>query len=104
MPSFVTVAYPRPSGEVKFDLKYYLESHMPLVQKTWAEHGLKSWTVTEHAEGPYVITAALKWDNLGAFDAAVAALGGAEIFADVPKFTDIKPILLKGDVKGYWSA
>lgn len=47
MPAIITVAYPRPSGEVKFDLKYYLDVHMPLVHKTWASKGLKSWTVTE---------------------------------------------------------
>ncbi|KAK6076609.1 hypothetical protein SCUP515_05438 [Seiridium cupressi] len=50
MSAFITVAYPRPSsGELKFDLNYYLDCHMPLVAKTWGPNGLKSWTVTEHA-------------------------------------------------------
>jgi hypothetical protein len=52
MPAIITVAYPRPSGEVKFDLKYYIETHMPLVDKTWGPKGLKSWTVTERKPLP----------------------------------------------------
>lgn len=51
MSAIVTVAYPRPSGEVKFDLKYYLDVHMPLVAKTWGPKGLKSWHVTERKSG-----------------------------------------------------
>lgn len=47
MPAVVTVAYPRPEGAVKFDIKYYIDKHMPLVGKTWGPKGLKSWTVTE---------------------------------------------------------
>ncbi|KAF3018859.1 hypothetical protein E8E14_007698 [Neopestalotiopsis sp. 37M] len=104
MPSLITVAYPRPSGEVKFDLKYYIDKHMPLVHKIWGPAGLKSWTVTEHSEGPYVIQAILTWDSAEAFGAAAATDGGKEIFDDVANFTDLQPIILKGDVKGTWSA
>jgi hypothetical protein len=46
----------------------------------------------------------LTWDSAEAFGAAAATDGGEEIFADVPNFTDLQPIILKGDVKGTWSA
>ncbi|KAK9413303.1 hypothetical protein SUNI508_02502 [Seiridium unicorne] len=123
MSAFITVAYPRPSsGELKFDLNYYLDSHMPLVAKTWAPNGLKSWTVTEHArpvppsqnakscaatlyaEGPYAVQAILQWESIGAFDKAAGEAGAAVVFGDIPKFTDIQPLLLKGDIKGSWTA
>ncbi|KAM0811366.1 hypothetical protein AB5N19_11722 [Seiridium cardinale] len=105
MSAFITVAYPRPSsGELKFDLNYYLDSHMPLVAKTWGPNGLKSWTVTEHAEGPYAVQAILQWESIGAFDKAAGEAGAAVVFGDIPKFTDIQPLLLKGDIKGSWTA
>jgi hypothetical protein len=43
MPSTVTLLYPA----VPFDLKYYLTSHMPMVEKAWKSKGLKSWQVSE---------------------------------------------------------
>ncbi|KAI0178127.1 hypothetical protein BJ166DRAFT_39997 [Pestalotiopsis sp. NC0098] len=104
MPAVVTVAYPRPEGAVKFDIKYYIDKHMPLVGKTWGPKGLKSWTVTEHAEGPYVVQAILHWESTEKFGTAAEGDGGPEIFADVANFTDIQPIVLKGEVAGTWSA
>lgn len=56
------------------------------------------------SEGPYVIQAVLHWDSVGAFDAAATGEGGPEVFADVPNFTDIHPIALKGEVKGSWTS
>lgn len=59
--------------------------------------------VIADAEGPYVIQAVLFWDSVAAFDAAAVGEGGPEVFADVPNFTDIKPVPLKGEIKGAWS-
>ncbi|ORY61687.1 uncharacterized protein BCR38DRAFT_440877 [Pseudomassariella vexata] len=115
MPALVTVAYPRPEAKdgklpkdvFKFDLKYYLEQHMPLVQKLWAPLGLQSWAVTHNTDDAetYVVQAVLMWDSLEAFGAA-AAPGeiATQVFGDVPNFTDIQPKLLKGDIVGGWQA
>lgn len=103
--SIVVVAYPRPaSGEVKFNEDYYINTHMPLVQKLWGPLGLKSWTVSVPAEGPHVMTAALRWESHEAFETAAKGDTASQIFGDVPNFTDIKPELLKATVKAHWSA
>jgi uncharacterized protein (TIGR02118 family) len=104
MAALVVVVYPRPDGELKFDMTYYLEKHMPLVSKLWGALGLKSWTVTEAAEGPYAVSAALSWESHDASTAATTTPAGTEIFADVANFTDIKPELIKSTVKGHWTA
>lgn len=44
----MTVVYPAKEG-AKFDMDYYLKSHMPLVEKTWKSYGLKS--VRNHYTG-----------------------------------------------------
>ncbi|KAI9151531.1 hypothetical protein HJFPF1_08735 [Paramyrothecium foliicola] len=88
----VTVIYP---VGLPFDLDYYLATHMPLVQELWGPQGLKSWEVTQHSDGEYQITAVLRWDSLESFDKA----GKDEIFADIPNFTEAKPLLLKGTVQ-----
>lgn len=43
-PAHVSVLYPR---KATFDMKYYLATHMPLVKKHWAQHGLTKYTVTQ---------------------------------------------------------
>lgn len=44
MATHVSVLYPR---SAKFNMEYYLSTHMPLVQKSWASYGLKKYTVTQ---------------------------------------------------------
>lgn len=108
MPSLVTVAYPRPSGgKFKFDLDYYIATHMRLVSETWEPVGLQSWTVTDHIDDdsqPYVITAALVWNSLEDFATGESTEAGKKVFGDIPNFTDIKPIVIKGDIKAAWKA
>jgi hypothetical protein len=42
------VAYPsttKEGGATKFDMDYYLATHMTMIDKYWAPHGMKSWDV-----------------------------------------------------------
>lgn len=100
----VTVIYPNTEG-AKFDMKYYLATHMPLVSEKWGPHGLQAWRITQFtstASGekpPYLVEAKLEFASLDAFHAAAKAEGGP-VFGDVPNFTDISPAVLFGDVKG----
>ncbi|UZJ53583.1 hypothetical protein CBS101457_002903 [Exobasidium rhododendri] len=91
----VNVAYPSTPG-ARFDNNYYLKTHMPLVAKKWAEHGLQRWNVTEFNihESPYVIQAVLYFKDKKSFEAASA--DGEEVFGDIPNFTDLKPTLYHG--------
>lgn len=96
MSSTVTLLYPA----VPFDLKYYLSSHMPMVQKTWSSKGLKSWQVSElDPKSGYSIQCILKWESAEAFEKA-AAEDEAQIMGDIKNYTEGKPVIIIGKVVG----
>lgn len=96
----VTVLYPRKDG-AKFDMDYYLATHMPLVSKHWTKYGLKSYSVTQLSpDAPYSVQAAMEWENIGAFQKAGQGPEAKEIFADVANFSSETPILCAGEVVG----
>lgn len=82
----------------KFNLDYYMKSHIPLVSSLWKSAGLKGVQVMRgiaSASGdaaPYHVIALLDFELLDAFKAAAAA-NGKEVFDDVPKFTDVQPAI-----------
>lgn len=97
----VVVLYPnQPSS--RFDLDYYVTSHLPLVRKLLAPMGMRSLTYTaippaDQASPPkYRLIAELRFDDLAATQRALAA-HGAETQADIPNFTDVAPTILIGD-------
>ena len=89
------VMYPKSD---KFDLEYYMSSHIPLVKRLWSPLGLQSVQVLRGIAGPdggaptYAFTAILTFSTLDAFQQA-AGKHGPEIFADIPHFTDAKPTI-----------
>ena len=97
----VTVMYPGGSGST-FDMAYYLTHHMPLVRERWAPMGLHDATVVKGVgtpdgqPAPYPVMALLKWDSADAFQTA-AAKHGAEIFGDIPSFTNVQPAVQIND-------
>jgi uncharacterized protein (TIGR02118 family) len=94
--STVTLLYPA----VAFDLKYYLSSHMPMVQKTWSSKGLKSWQVSElDPKSGYSTQCVLVWESEEAFGKAVQE-DEAKIMGDIPNYTEGKPTILVGKVVG----
>lgn len=103
MSAIITVVYPRPSKPetaFKFDYDYYYKVHLPLAEKVWGPMGLQSWTVTEHAdrEEPYFLQCKLVWNSMEDFNKAAPAAASVPVFADVDNFTDIKLLILKGNV------
>ncbi|KAI1259440.1 hypothetical protein F5Y18DRAFT_409404 [Xylariaceae sp. FL1019] len=97
-PYIMSVVYP---AGTKFDMDYYLATHMPLVQKKWAPYGLKAWKVHEYTtpDAAYTVQANLEWESEEACEKAKAAPEGAEVFGDVPNFSDKTPSVWGGDVK-----
>ena len=91
----VTVMYPGGSG-TRFDMDYYLGRHMPLVRERWTPMGLKEARVVKGAgtpdggPAPFQVMALLTWDSVDSFKKA-AERDGAEIFGDIPNFTDTQP-------------
>jgi uncharacterized protein (TIGR02118 family) len=99
----VSVFYPYTPG-VTFDMTYYLEKHIPMVQKKLGS-AVKGVTVDQGSSGgapgapmTYIAMAHILFDSLEAFKASFGA-HAAEINADIPKYTAIKPIFQISEVK-----
>ncbi|KAF1975123.1 hypothetical protein BU23DRAFT_552546 [Bimuria novae-zelandiae CBS 107.79] len=99
MPAHVSVLYPR---KAKFDMDYYLTSHMPLVKKSWSKYGLEKYTVTQYddPESPYSVGCLLEFNSLDSFKKAGAGPEAKEVFGDIPNFSDEQPSIIAGEVKG----
>lgn len=98
MPTTVTILYPQGG---KFNMDYYLSSHMPLVGKGWKSYGLTSWTVLEFpSEAQFTVQATLEFESLESFQKAGAGSEAQEIFGDIKNFSDKDPVILVGEVKG----
>ncbi|KAJ6139693.1 hypothetical protein N7471_006179 [Penicillium samsonianum] len=95
------VMYPN-DADVQFDDSYYMKTHMPLVERTWKSHGLISWRVTKFpttldgSRSQYLIMATLEWESEESVKSAQQNPGSAAVFADIPNFTNVKPITLAG--------
>lgn len=91
----VSVMYP--SG-VSFDHAYYVDTHLKMVKELWTPMGLRDLQVLlgqagpDGAPAPYQLMANLSFDARSAFEAA-ASQHGAQIFADIPNFTEAKPVM-----------
>ncbi|KAI0391764.1 hypothetical protein F5Y17DRAFT_394695 [Xylariaceae sp. FL0594] len=100
MSYILVVVYP---AGAKFDMDYYLKSHMKLVGDIWKPHGLKGWKIADYrdsTDSPYSVQAWLEWESKEAKEKAVALPEAAQIFADIPKFTDSQPALASGGLVG----
>ena len=98
MPATVTVLYPK---GVKFNMDYYMSTHMPLVQKNWQSYGLQSWKVLEFGDdAPYKVQATLEWGSMDDFKKASSGPETKDVLGDVPNFADKEPILMPGEVVG----
>ena len=92
----MSVMYPQEQGK-NFNLDYYLQTHMALVKDKWS--GLvKDVYVTKGLAGgapnsppSYHVMAQISFASM---DDLQEALGkGADLFADIPNFTDIQPVV-----------
>ncbi|KAK8918203.1 ethyl tert-butyl ether degradation EthD [Metarhizium anisopliae] len=94
----ITILYP--SGH-DFDIKYYMQTHMPLVSASWKGEGLKSWEITQFAPDQiYQIQAILKFESLAAWEAASTGKNSEAVFGDIAKFTTAEPVVVKGTHHG----
>ena len=93
----VSVLYPGDEGS-RFDIDYYTRTHIPLVKQRWGSMGLtevrllRGLSGADGARPPYAVIALLTFDSPERFRSAADA-HGAEIFADIPRFTDVTPVL-----------
>jgi uncharacterized protein (TIGR02118 family) len=99
----VSVFYPYTPG-AKFDMGYYLQTHIPLVQKRLGT-ALKGVNVEQGVSGAglgepmtYIAIAHLGFESAETFRSAFGA-HAAEIQGDIPNYTAITPIFQISDVK-----
>lgn len=97
----VSVLYPS-APDAKFDMDYYLKTHMPLVQSHWQQYGLKDWKVVKFQPGadgskPYDVQAILTFENAQSLATASEKAGGP-VFGDIPNFSNQQPVLINGDL------
>ena len=98
----VSVLYPAGGGS-KFDMDYYLNKYMPMVQEKLGA-ALKSVSVENGLAGgapgapaPYKAIGSLTFDTVDEFMAAFTPHAG-EIMADVANYTDIAPEIQVSDI------
>jgi uncharacterized protein (TIGR02118 family) len=98
----VSGLYPN-TTDCKFDMNYYLNQHMPMVQQKLGP-ACKSMAVEEGIGGApgapatYVAMGHLYFDTADSFQTAFTPHAQA-IMADVPNYTDIEPIVQISEVK-----
>ena len=99
----VSVLYPNNEGS-KFDMSYYCNSHMPMVQEKLAtackgvavEQGVSG--ATPGSRPAFVAMGHLYFDSTDAFQTAFAPHAQA-ILADIPNYTNTQPAIQISEVK-----
>ena len=91
----LSVLYPNQGG--KFDMEYYLNTHIPLVHRLLDAYGLLRTKVDRGvgsaqpgAPAPFIATAHLVFASAEQMSKGLA-VHDPRLAADVPNFTDIKP-------------
>jgi uncharacterized protein (TIGR02118 family) len=99
----VSVMYPN-GVEHKFDMAYYLNSHMPMVRRELGG-ALKGVSVDEGLGGAqpgsapkYLVICNLLFESVETFQLAFAT-HGQTIVADIPNYTNTQPIIQINEVK-----
>jgi uncharacterized protein (TIGR02118 family) len=99
----VNVLYPNNSGST-FDMEYYLGKHMPMVREKMGA-ALKGMTVDQGLNGgqpgtqaAYRVIATLRFDSMAAFE-RVWAPAADEIQGDIPRYSNIAPVIQISEVK-----
>ncbi len=93
----VSILYPATPDAV-FDFEYYRTRHAPLVLSRLGAHGVDRYELDRgvsngaSTRAPYVAVAHFYASDLAHFQAGLAA-HGAELLADVPRFTNVSPTL-----------
>ena len=93
----LNVIYPNHEG-ARFDAGYYRSTHIPLAMKVMKASSvlLIEGIPNGAAAAPYAMIAHFQFPSADALKAALANPAMANVRADVPRFTDIKPTVMLG--------
>jgi uncharacterized protein (TIGR02118 family) len=94
MPTLV-VSYPVGDG-TQFDAQYYVETHIPLVDKCWTPYGLSSCEILlPEGDQPWHGGVLLRFESSAAIDAALNGIETPKVLGDLPNFTNIAPVIYR---------
>ncbi|AOJ28619.1 EthD family reductase [Burkholderia seminalis] len=99
---YFVVSYRRAAG-TRFDVRYYVEQHIPLVEKSWKRYGLEYVDAffPSREDSELIVVAMCRFVDRAALDAAFASAEAADVMADIDAFTDIAPDRHITDVVSY---
>jgi len=98
----IAAAYPREAGK-KFDMDYYVHTHLPMVWQKFSPYGLKKIEVDRGVEkpgggaSPFFAIGYLYFDTLESFQKCYAAVGSG-VVGNIPIYTDVIPMIQVGEV------
>ena len=99
----VSVLYPNEEGK-HFDVDYYRDSHMILVDKLLTPYGMLDYGIDGGIAGgepgapaPFTCIGWMTYSTIEEFQEAFAD-NADQLFADVPNFTDIAPVIQISEV------
>ena len=94
----VSVIYPN-EPDAKFDMDYYMNSHVKMVRDNWTDMGMKELKIYKGVSAPrpgtpppYMVIGIMEFDSLDEFYAAGKA-SGKEMAQDIPNFTNLEPVV-----------
>ena len=99
----IAAVYPRAEGK-KFDLDYYLHTHLPLVWQKFGPYGLRKMEVDKPLESPgggaspFFAVGYLYFDTLADFQKCYAK-AGAQVVANISIYTDVVPLIQVGQLE-----
>jgi len=99
----IAAVYPRQEGK-KFDMDYYIHTHLPMVWQKFVPFGLKKIEVDKGIErpggggSPFFAIGYLYFDSLADFQQCYAA-AGQEVVRDIPIYTNVVPMIQIGEVE-----
>jgi uncharacterized protein (TIGR02118 family) len=98
----VSVFYPNSAGAT-FDMAYYTSKHLPMLQKKVpsckgiaAEKGVAG--ATPGSQPTYIAIAHLLFDSVESFESGFGP-HAPEILADVPNYTNTRPVIQISEIK-----
>ncbi|PVI03573.1 hypothetical protein DM02DRAFT_612193 [Periconia macrospinosa] len=98
--------HPTTNEPLQFNMTYYLESHIPLVESLWGPQGAASWDIVEFQNPdpftgespPYLFQSTVNW-NASQDKIIKAVLDNVPVTGpDVDRFSNIQPIIWYGNI------
>ncbi|KAF2652210.1 hypothetical protein K491DRAFT_605343 [Lophiostoma macrostomum CBS 122681] len=98
--ALVTVLYKR-TPDLKFDMDYYRDKHIPFAKSIWTKHGLLRVDITEpESDTEFAVKTVMAWKDLDAWKAALADAETKGIMGDVERVTNAPPIFVPAKIVG----